>query len=72
MRVELTTRDSRLVARLLNLAHRFGCSYRECATSLKDDEAFTGFIDFTGPPDALRRLRGQINKLIATDKEYAQ
>ena len=71
MRVELTTQDSRLVARLLNLAHRFGCSYSECSTS-RNDVAYTAAIEFTGPPDALRRLRGQVTKLITDDKEYAQ
>lgn len=71
MKIALKTRDERLVARIINLAHRFGCSYDDLLARRRDD-AYVAAIQLTGPADALRRLGPQINKLIDDDKEYSQ
>lgn len=71
MKIALKTRDERLVARIINLAHRFGCSYDDLLARRHDD-TYVAAIELTGPTDALRRLGAQINKLIDDDKEYSR
>ncbi len=64
------TRDGRLVARLILLAHRFGCDYTELAVT-RNAAVFSVSIDFVGNAEALRRLDAQISKLLDYEKEIA-
>jgi hypothetical protein len=62
--------DGRLLARIINLAHRFGCSYSSVRARASDGR-FRAAIELHGPEDALRRLQRQVNKLINDDKEFS-
>jgi hypothetical protein len=64
------TSDGRLVARLIMLAHRFGCDYREL-TVTRDALGFAVTVTFDGNPEPLRRLGAQIEKLLDYEKEIA-
>jgi len=66
----LRTHDGRLVARLIMLAHRFGCDYRELSVT-RDENGFAVSITFDGNPEPLRRLSAQIDKLLDYEKETA-
>lgn len=68
MNVSIAAADPRLLARIIHLAHRFGCSYSRVVAQYEGG-AYTTRIDLTGPDDALRRLRSQVNKLLDDDKE---
>jgi len=64
MTCELTLRDARSVARIVNLAHRFNC--RCTAIDASADEAATrARMAFEGPAPALVRLRAQIARIVA-------
>lgn len=71
MKIAIETRDERLLARIINLAHRFGCSYDHLFAN-RCGGAYVAAIALTGPADALRRLRSQITKLLNDDKEYSR
>ncbi|MGZ3497210.1 MAG: hypothetical protein ACXWNK_14890 [Vulcanimicrobiaceae bacterium] len=60
--------DSRLLARVIHLAHRFGCTYTR-AEAQQDGGSYRVQLHFTGPGDALVRLSKQIDKLTTQDKE---
>ncbi|MHB1550547.1 MAG: hypothetical protein ACYDG0_02850 [Vulcanimicrobiaceae bacterium] len=64
----LDVRDGRILARLIHLAHRFGCVYTR-AEALQRDGSFRVRIHIDGPSEALARLRMQIDKLAREDKE---
>ncbi len=68
MTIEETVNDPRLVARIVNLAERCGCRYRSIAAESTDDLATHMRFDFTGNPEALRRLEAQIARLVAVDR----
>jgi hypothetical protein len=70
MTLNFQTRDGRLVARVILLAHRFGCDYTDLAVS-REREVFTATIGLIGPELALRRLDAQIGKLLEYEKEIA-
>ncbi len=61
-------RDPRLLARIINVAHRFGCDYTKLE-STQNDGMYTATLDLAGPADALRRLQLHIAKLLHDDKE---
>ena len=56
--------DRRDVARIVNLVARFGCDYTALSVTGHDTGASVS-ITLAGPDDALRRLRSQIEKLVA-------
>lgn len=60
--------DGRLLARVIHLAHRFGCSYTR-AEAQQHGDSYRVQMHFTGPGDALARLSKQIDKLTTEDKE---
>jgi hypothetical protein len=64
------TRDGRLVARLIMLAHRFGCDYTELSVT-RNADVFDATITFVGASTQLRRLDAQIGKLLDYEKEIA-
>jgi hypothetical protein len=70
MNRKFQTCDGRLVARLIMLAHRFGCDYRELSVT-RSDAGFSVDMTFDGAPDSLRRLDAQIGKLLDYEKELA-
>ena len=63
MTCELTLRDVRSVARIVNLAHRFNC---RCTHVTADAAAtVTARFAFDGAAVALVRLRAQIDRIVA-------
>ena len=60
--------DGRLLARMIHLAHRFGCTYAKVEAEAHDGMYSVRF-HFTGPDDALGRLSKQIDKLNHEDRE---
>ena len=69
MTCELTLRDSRSIARIVNLAHRFNCRCtRVDATS--DDRTTQAMFAFDGPALALSRLRAQIDRILAYEAPF--
>jgi len=68
----LTTRftmnEGRLIARIISLAERNGCSYTRISVTAGPG-GYDTEVDFTGNPDALRRLDSQLHKLLLDDKE---
>jgi hypothetical protein len=63
---DVMLRDTRSVARILNLAHRFTCRCTHVdATSA--GEATSARFAFDGPPVALNRLQAQIERVVATE-----
>ena len=63
MTCDLTLRDVRSVARIVNLAHRFNC---RCTHVTADaDETVIARFAFDGAAVALTRLRAQIDRIVA-------
>lgn len=60
--------DGRLLARIINLAHRFGCTYTRVASEQRG-AGYRMELAFAGPRESLRRLDAQITKLLDDDKE---
>lgn len=60
--------DQRLLARIINVAHRYGCAY-ERLESTNNGGTWTATIDLSGPAESLRRLNLHIAKLLHDDKE---
>ena len=63
--------DWREVARILNLAHRFGCALESLEVRRRDG-LFGTTVAFTGDENALRRLDAQFSKITEDDKEMAR
>jgi hypothetical protein len=63
MTCELTLRDVRSVARIVNLAHRFNC--RCTHVSANAGATVSARFAFTGAELALTRLRAQIDRIVA-------
>ena len=67
MTCELTLRDVRSVARIVNLAHRFNCRCTRIDANTGDAGTRASFA-FDGPAAALSRLRAQIDRILAYDE----
>ena len=65
---ETTMRDQRLVAKIINLAHRCGCGYRSVEAYSGEPDTRVRFV-FDGTENALRLLRTQVDKLMTYDCE---
>jgi hypothetical protein len=63
MTVELSMRDGRLLARLINLAHQFDCTFNAIAAYDRGDD-YSARIRFSGSDDALSRLEKKIPAII--------
>ena len=63
---EATIHDQRLVARIINLAHRCGCAYRSIEARTETPTTRVR-CEFDGTDDALRLLRTQVDKLMTYD-----
>jgi hypothetical protein len=61
---ELLLRDTRSVARIINLAHRFNCRCTHIDARSATGPTTASFA-FEGPAIALTRLRAQIDRLLA-------
>ena len=68
MTCELTLRDTRSVARIVNLAHRFNCRCTRIEAA-SGDAVTSALLAFDGPPVALSRLRAQIDRIVAYEAE---
>jgi predicted short-subunit dehydrogenase-like oxidoreductase (DUF2520 family) len=64
----VTATDGRMLARIIHLAHRFGCTYTKVASE-RNGAAYHMELAFAGPGDALRRLDAHITKLLDDDRE---
>ena len=64
MTCDLTLRDFRSVARIVNLAHRFNCRCTRIDASA-DDHGTKAVFAFDGPAQALVRLRAQIDRILS-------
>jgi hypothetical protein len=62
---DLTLRDVRSVARIVNLAHRFNC--RTTQIAVQAETTVTARFAFDGPDAALRRLRAQIDRILSNE-----
>ncbi|HEX3551273.1 MAG TPA: hypothetical protein VHT53_12895 [Candidatus Elarobacter sp.] len=69
MTCDLTLRDVRSVARIVNLAHRFNC--RTTTIEVAAGATVTARFAFDGPDAALGRLRAQIDRILAYEAEPA-
>jgi hypothetical protein len=69
MTCDLTLRDVRSVARIVNLAHRFNC--RCTHVSADAGATVTARFAFDGADVALARLRAQIDRIIAYEAVIA-
>jgi hypothetical protein len=67
----VTANDGRILARIIHLAHRFGCTYTSVASE-QLGAAYRMEFAFAGPGDALRRLDAQITKLLDDDRETTE
>ncbi len=67
MTCDLTLRDTRSVARIVNLAHRFNC---RCIAidAQSGEDATRARLAFDGPPPALARLSAQIARIVAYEE----
>ena len=70
MTTTFMTVDGRLVARLIMLAHRFGCNYTELSVT-HNDAVFSVKITLIGGTESLRRLDAQLSKLLEYEKEIS-
>lgn len=70
MTCDLTLRDARAVARIVNLAHRFNCRCTRIDVS-SSSASTTAFFAFDGPAIALVRLRAQIDRIVANEADAA-
>ena len=66
MKTAIQMSDGRLLARIINLAHRFGCGYTHVQAQA-DGDKYAVTIDLDGPADSLRRLKLQLDKIVADD-----
>jgi len=66
MTCDVSLRDSRTLARIINLAHRFTCD-TVAVDANKSGTATRVRFAFEGPPIALQRLRAQIDRIIASE-----
>jgi hypothetical protein len=62
----ITANDGRMLARIIHLAHRFGCTYTKVAAE-QNGAVYRMELAFAGPGEALRRLDAQITKLLDDD-----
>jgi hypothetical protein len=67
MTCDVTLRDTRSVARIVNLAHRFNCRCTEIDAKAEESATRARFA-FDGPAPALARLRAQIARIVAYEE----
>jgi hypothetical protein len=67
MTCDLTLRDVRSVARIVNLAHRFNC--RTTQIAVQADTTVTARFAFDGAEVALSRLRAQIDRILSYEAD---
>ncbi len=70
MTISVVLRDQRLLARIINLAPRFGCSLARIDARTNDDLTLATF-KLEGDADALRRLDAKISQIAAQDAAFA-
>jgi len=66
--VRFESPDARMLARVIHLTHRFGCSYTWLETGRRDG-VYVSVVELEGQKPAVTRLARQIEKLIAIDGE---
>ena len=60
--------DWRLLERIVGLTSRLNCAYKQVDVR-ESGPIYRAHVEFTGSPDALRRLDAQLTKLLNDDKE---
>lgn len=71
MTLNLEMHDWRLLERVVGLTNRLGCAYTRVDVQA-GEKYYHATIDFTGAPDALRRLDAQLARLLNDDKEMSR
>jgi hypothetical protein len=68
MTIDAVVVDPRLIARIVHLAERCGCTYRSISANALASDRTHVRAEFLGPDEALRRLQAQIERLLAVDR----
>jgi hypothetical protein len=71
MKVEIEAPEGRVLARVINLAARIGCVVRRCEMEQQEDAARI-VASFEGDDQQLRRLGGQLSRMLADERARAR
>jgi hypothetical protein len=71
MKVEIEADDGRVLARVINLAARIGCTVSSCEMN-QDDDGARIVASFEGDQLQLRRLSGQLSRLLSDERATAR
>ena len=71
MTVEIEAADGRVLARVINLAARIGCTVQHCELQ-QDAERARITASFAGDDQQLRRLGGQLSRMLSDERAYAR
>ena len=71
MKVEIEAEDGRVLARVINLAARIGCTVERCEMAQNEDGARI-VASFAGDDQQLRRLGGQLSRMLADERAQAR
>jgi hypothetical protein len=71
VKIEIETEDGRILARIINLASRLGCKLLACELAQGEERA-TITASFSGDDHQLRRLGGQLSRLISDERAQAR
>jgi hypothetical protein len=71
MKIEIEAPDGRILARVLNLASRLGCTVLHAELAQADDGAKI-VASFRGDDHQLRRLGGQLSRLVSDERVPAR
>ena len=71
MKVVIDAPDGRILARVINLAARIGCTVQSCELA-QEPEGARIVAQFAGDDQQLRRLGGQLSRLISDERAQAR
>ena len=71
MKVEIEAEDGRILARVINLAARIGCTVERCEMA-QDEDGARIVAEFTGDDLMLRRLGGQLSRMLSDERAQAR
>lgn len=71
MRVRIEAQDGRILARVINLAARLGCTVQTAELAQEPDCARIE-ASFSGDAEQLRRLGGQLARMVSDEQARAQ
>lgn len=71
MKVEIEAGDGRVLARVINLAARIGCTVERCEMA-QDEDGARITASFSGDQQQLRRLSGQLSRMLSDERAEAR